>query len=83
MEVANGYIVDFKKLFKKVQEAISVYSSDELDISGPGKSDNIELKDWIIEGKKQLDEKLEELKYLCQPVSPPQEIENFLERVLR
>jgi len=74
-----GYIVDFKKLFKKVQEAISVYSSDELDISGPGKSDNIELKDWIIEGKKQLDEKLEELKYLCQPVSPPQEIENFLE----
>src|ERR1019366_1799494 len=27
-----GYIVDFKELFKDVQEAIAVYSSDELDI---------------------------------------------------
>src|SRR6185437_4237341 len=30
-----GYIVDFKELFGKVQEALAVYSSDELD-TDPG-----------------------------------------------
>ncbi len=43
-----GYIVDFKELFKDVQEAIAVYSSDELDIDqGNGGSNNVELKDWL------------------------------------
>jgi len=50
-----GYIVDFKKLFEDVQEAIAVYSSDELDIDqGNGGTNNVELKDWLKEGKKQL-----------------------------
>ena len=44
-----GYIVDFKKLFDDVQEAIAVYSSDELDIDGGnGGSNNVELKDWWV-----------------------------------
>ena len=29
-----GHIVDFKELFGDVQEAIAVYSSDELDVDG-------------------------------------------------
>ncbi len=74
-----GHIVDFKKLFDDVQEAISVYSSDELDIDqGNGGSNNVELKDWIKEGKKQLDATREALRYLCEPVPLPREMEQFL-----
>ncbi len=74
-----GYIVDFKKLFEDVQEAIAVYSSDELDIdAGNGGSNNIELKDWLKEGKKRLDAACEALHYLCDPVPPPREMEQFL-----
>jgi len=74
-----GYIVDFKELFKDVQEAIAVYSSDELDIDeGNGGSNNIELKDWLKEGRKQLDAAREALHYLCEPVPLPREVEQFL-----
>ena len=74
-----GYIVDFKELFKDVQEAIAVYSSDELDTDqGSGGSNNVVLKDWLVEGKKQLDAAREALKYLCEPVPQPREMEQFL-----
>jgi len=74
-----GYIVDFKELFKDVQEAIAVYSSDELDMDqGSGGTNNVELKDWRKEGKKQLDASREALKYLCEPVPLPREMEQFL-----
>ena len=74
-----GYIVDFKELFKDVQEAIAVYSSDELDIdAGSGGPNNVELKDWLKEGRKQLDAAREALRYLCDPVPPPREMEQFL-----
>jgi type I restriction enzyme R subunit len=74
-----GYIVDFKELFKDVQEAIAVYNSDELDIDqGNGGSNNVELKDWLKEGKKQFDAAREALRYLCEPVPLPREMEQFL-----
>jgi type I restriction enzyme, R subunit len=74
-----GHIVDFKELFKDVQEAIAVYSSDELDIDeGNGGSNNVELKDWLKEGRKQLDVAREALRYLCEPVPLPREVEQFL-----
>jgi type I restriction enzyme, R subunit len=74
-----GYIVDFKELFKDVQEAIAVYSSDELDIDeGNGGSNNVTIKDWLKEGKKQLDAAREALRFLCEPVPLPREVEQFL-----
>jgi type I restriction enzyme R subunit len=74
-----GYIVDFKELFGDVQQAIAVYSSDELDIDqGGGGDNNVHLKNWLEEGKKQLDEAREALRYLCEPVAPPREVEQFL-----
>ena len=74
-----GHIVDFKELFKDVQEALAVYSSDELDIDeGCGGCNNVELKDWRTEGKRRLDEAREALHYLCEPVPPPREMEQFL-----
>lgn len=74
-----GEIVDFKKLFDDVQEAIAVYSSDELDIDeGSGGGNNVQLKNWLQEGKEKLDASREALRYLCEPVLQPREIEQFL-----
>ncbi|MBV5311161.1 type I restriction endonuclease subunit R [Chromatium okenii] len=74
-----GYIVDFKELFGNVQQAIAVYNADELDTDqGNGGDNNIHLKDWLTEGKRQLDESRETLRYLCEPVAAPREVEQFL-----
>ncbi len=74
-----GYIVDFKELFGDVQNAIAVYSSDELDIdAGNGGDNNVRLKNWLEEGRKQLDDARQALHYLCEPVPQPGEMEQFL-----
>jgi type I restriction enzyme R subunit len=74
-----GHIVDFKELFGEVQEAIAVYSSEELDIDGGSDTENnVRLKDWLAEGRRALDEAREALRYLCEPVAPPRELEQFL-----
>ena len=74
-----GHIVDFKELFGEVQEAIAVYSSDELDTDlGNGGDNNVHLKDWLSEGKKRLDEARETIHYLCEPVPLPREVEQYL-----
>jgi type I restriction enzyme R subunit len=74
-----GYIVDYKELFEDVQEAIAVYNSDELDTDpGCGGDNNVHLKDRLKEGKAQLDAAREALRYLCEPVMPPREVEQYL-----
>lgn len=74
-----GHIVDFKKLFGDVQQAIAVYNSDELDIDqGNGGDNNVRLKNWLEEGKKQLDTARQALGYLCEPVALPREVEQHL-----
>jgi type I restriction enzyme R subunit len=74
-----GHIVDFKELFGDVQQAIAVYSSDELDIdNGSDTENNVRLKHWLEEGRKKLDESREALRYLCEAVPPPCEVEQFL-----
>ncbi len=73
-----GHIVDFKELFYDVREAIAVYSSDELDIDADGSDVNVVVKNWLEEGKKKLDAALEGLKYLCEPVAQPREMEQYL-----
>ena len=75
-----GHIVDFKELFGEVQEAIAVYSSDELDTDpGSGGDNNVHLQDWLSEGRKRLDEAREALRYLCEPVRLPREVEQYLQ----
>ncbi|WQI22921.1 type I restriction endonuclease subunit R [Stenotrophomonas maltophilia] len=75
-----GHIVDFKELFGEVQEAIAVYSSDELDIDegGSDAESNVHLKSWLDEGRRKLNEARETLRYLCEPVPLPREVEQFL-----
>ena len=73
-----GHIVDFKELFEDVQSAIAVYSSDELDIDSDGNDGNVIVKDWLKEGKEKLDGVREALRYLCEPVPMPREVEQFI-----
>ena len=74
-----GQIVDFKELFGEVQQAIAVYSSDELDVDEPtGDDGNVRLHDWREEGRRQLEEAREVVIRLCEPVPSPQEVEQYL-----
>jgi type I restriction enzyme, R subunit len=65
-----GYIVDYKDLFKKVENAIAVYTS-ELDHSAGGPDPEVLLQDRLKKGKERLDNSLEALALLCEPVEPP------------
>ena len=65
-----GYIVDYKDLFKKVENAVAVYTS-ELDHTSKGSDPEILIKDRLETGKQRLDSVLEYLAFLCEPVEPP------------
>lgn len=67
-----GYIVDYKDLFKSVENAISVYTS-ELDHSAGGVDPEVLLHDRLTQGKERLDDALEALALLCEPVAPPKD----------
>jgi len=65
-----GYIVDYKDLFRKLENAIAVYTS-ELDNSPDGADPQVLLKDRLKLGRERLDNALEALALLCEPVEPP------------
>lgn len=65
-----GHIVDYKDLFRKLENAIAVYTS-ELDHSAGGSDPEVLLKDRLKMGRERLDNALEELALLCEPVEPP------------
>jgi type I restriction enzyme R subunit len=65
-----GFIVDYKDLFPKVENAISVYSS-ELDHTAGGAAPEVLLQDRLKKGKERLDSALEVLVLICEPVEPP------------
>lgn len=65
-----GFIVDYKDLFKKVEKAIAVYSA-ELDHSAGGADPEVLLQDRLTKGRERLDNAIEVLALLCEPVEPP------------
>ena len=66
-----GYIVDYKDLFRKVENAVAVYTS-ELDYDEFEKADcDILLQDRLKKGRERLDDAIEHLALLCEPVDPP------------
>jgi len=68
-----GYIVDYKDLFNKVEDAVAVYTS-ELDYDNFEKEDvDILLKDRLKVGREKLDGALEEIVLLCDPVPKPKD----------
>jgi type I restriction enzyme, R subunit len=67
-----GYIVDYKDLFPKVENALAVYTS-ELDHTEGGDVPEVLLQDRLRKGKDRLDNAIEALALLCEPVEPPKE----------
>jgi type I restriction enzyme, R subunit len=66
-----GYIVDYKELFKKVENAVSVYTS-ELEYDQFEKEDcDILLKDRLTKAKERLDNALEEIALVVEHVPQP------------
>lgn len=66
-----GYIVDYEDLFKKVENAVAVYTS-ELDYDSFKKTDcDILLQNRLTKGHERLDNAMEQLEILCEPVAPP------------
>jgi len=66
-----GFIVDYKDLFKKVESAVAVYTS-ELDYDEFDACDcDVLLKERLQAGRERLDGALEGLELLCEKVDPP------------
>lgn len=72
-----GYIVDYKNLFNKLENAIAVYTS-ELDHSAPGEAPEVLLHDRLARGRERLSNAFEALALLCEPVEPPKEVLQFI-----
>ncbi len=72
-----GYIIDYKDLFKSLEGAVQDYTSgafdayDKEDVAGL-------LKDRLGEAREHLEEALEAVRALCEPVAPPKDTPAFL-----
>jgi type I restriction enzyme R subunit len=68
-----GYIIDYKGIFNKLENAVAVYTSD-LDYGEfEPRYIDIMLEDRLKAGKERLDNALEEIALLCEPVAPPKD----------
>ena len=72
-----GYIVDYKDLFRSLDKAIKDFTAeafdgyDEEDVAGL-------LKDRLKESKADLDNALEAVRALCEPVKAPRDTKDFI-----
>jgi type I restriction enzyme, R subunit len=71
-----GYIVDYKDLFHRLEGAVEDYTSGALD--GYEKEDVAGLlEDRLGKAKERLEEALEAVRALCEPVAPPRDDQAF------
>ena len=72
-----GYIIDYKDLFRSLEQSIKDYTGEALD--GYDKAD-VEglLKDRLQQGRERLEETREATKALCEPVEPPRDTTAYL-----
>jgi type I restriction enzyme R subunit len=72
-----GYIIDYKDLFKSLEGAIRDYTGEALggydaeDVAGL-------LEDRLEKGRERLEEALEQVRALCEPVPPPKHSGEYL-----
>jgi type I restriction enzyme R subunit len=72
-----GYIIDYKDLFKSLEGAVHDYTSGALD--GYDKADVAGLlKDRLAKAKERLEDALEQVRALCEPVEPPKDQPAYL-----
>jgi type I restriction enzyme, R subunit len=67
-----GYIIDYMDLFDSLKNAFDDYTSGAFETYEKSDVEGL-LKDRMKKGKERLDEALEAIKALCEPVEPPQD----------
>jgi type I restriction enzyme R subunit len=65
-----GYIIDYRDLFNSLESAITDYTSGALDGYEEKDVEGL-LKDRVEEGRRDLEEALEKVRALVEPVAPP------------
>ncbi|WP_424950299.1 type I restriction endonuclease subunit R [Deinococcus sp.] len=65
-----GYVIDYKDLFGSLGQAVKDYTSAAFDGYEPQDVQGL-LEDRLATGRTRLEERLEELRALCEPVAPP------------
>ena len=72
-----GYVVDYKDLFRSLEQAIEDYTGEAFD--GYDAEDVAGLlKDRLRKGRERLEEVRERIKALCEPVAPPRDTAAYL-----
>jgi type I restriction enzyme R subunit len=67
-----GYIIDYKDLFASLKQAVKDYTADALDGFDPEDLKGL-LKDRLKQAKEHLDDALEQIRALVEPVAPPKD----------
>ena len=74
----HGYIVDYKDLFKSLENAVTDYTSEAFDKYEKGDLKGL-LNDRITVAKTKLDTELENIRALCDPVKSPKETPDYID----
>ncbi len=72
-----GYIVDYKDLFKSLEQSIDDYTSEAFDEYDREDVEGL-LTDRLKKARENLDTALETVKALCEPVQPPKDTMAYL-----
>ncbi len=72
-----GYIIDYRDLFGSLKSAFEDYTSGAFDAYEKEDVAGL-LQNRLKKGKEQLDNALESIKVLCEPVSPPKKTINYI-----
>lgn len=72
-----GYIIDYKDLFKSLEKAVDDYTSDAFEDFDKEDIEGL-LSDRLKKGKERLEETLEIVKALCEPVEAPRDTPAYI-----
>ena len=72
-----GYVIDYKDLFFKLDKAVTDYTSGAFDNFEPEDVSGL-LEDRLKKAKEHLEEVLETIKALCEPVQPPKTERDYI-----
>lgn len=73
-----GYVIDYKDLFKSLEKSMNDYTGGAFDKFEKGDVENF-LQNRLIKAKEKLKETLEEVKQICENVTPPKNTINYIE----
>lgn len=72
-----GYIIDYKDLFRSLEQSIRDYTSGPFDNYEKSDIQGL-LNNRIDKSRERLDQALEIISHLCEPVAPPKETDEFI-----